>query len=216
MFIQHLVPGADFPSHLLQDEYITIFRLGCGVTVCLLYWHYWTMGGLLQWKKMPTWVWLGGLFLVAANVVCAMASHQASPFEWRIIVIDLIVGFNEEVAFRGLFQRALTEIKGIAWGEWLGSLMFTAMHLGYQPISNMGYIFIWGLAAAKLRNRGAAIGFLIVIHWIADSAYVVFWKDAVSPRPWLLWVQWACLMAALGASWLAKNQNVGQKSEQMA
>ena len=150
---------------------------------------------------------MGGFLLFASHLANALAGQQPAWFDWRVIGIDLVVGFNEEVAFRGLFQRALSEWKGLGWGEWLGALMFTAMHLGYEPLSEMVYIFLWGLGAAKLRSRGAAIGFLIGVHWLSDSAYVVCWRTSALPHHWLVWARVACLVGVFGAVWLDKRKN---------
>jgi membrane protease YdiL (CAAX protease family) len=109
----------------------------------------------------------------------------------------------------------LSQWKGRVWGEWLGSLMFTAMHLGYQPLSEMGYILLWGLAAAKLRSRGAAMGLLIVIHWLSDSAYVVCWKTAGEPQAAWTWVRIVCLIAVPMSAWI-QQRNAPQVSRESA
>ncbi|HTB35000.1 MAG TPA: CPBP family intramembrane glutamic endopeptidase [bacterium] len=206
--IQHLVLATDYASNVRQDELITLFRLACALAASFIYWRCWTLKELLQWKRTAAWVWLGGLLLIAGNLTHALAYRQPAWFDWRVIGIDWVVAFNEEVSYRGLFQRSLMEWKGKAWAEWGGSLMFTAMHLGYQPLSRMGYIFLWGLAAAKLRSRGAAMGSLIIIHWLADSADVVCWKKSAEPLPSLEWVSVGCLLVVLGLAWLYGRERV--------
>lgn len=207
--VQRLVPAADWAAGVRQDEIITGFRLACGAAVCVLYARCWALSALLRWRRVGFWVWAGCGLLVAAHLSNALSLQIPAWFDWRVIAIDLAVGFNEEVSYRGLFQRALSELKGPAWGEWVGSLMFAAMHLGYQPLPELGWIFAWGLGAAKLRSRGAPMALLIAAHWLADCAYVVIWRRSALPLPWLAWVRVACLAGALGAAWLAGRARPG-------
>lgn len=121
-------------------------------------------------------VLVGGLMLAVNFIRFFRASPiQAKPIYFILeLLINLLVAANEEISFRGLFYAGLREMKNENWALYLGSVLFTLMHWGYQPFSGFPIIFISGLIFAKLRSRGVSLTVLIVIHWLVDFLSFIY------------------------------------------
>lgn len=177
IWLQHMIPATTYHEFIKQDLCITGFRL------LLLYFTLdlarRTMTreelGFRQGPVLPA-LAAGALFLTIDLVrLFPLEFVQAKPLYFIVeLAINLLVGINEDISFRGLFFVCLKKMKGRNWAIYLGSVLFTLMHWGYQPLAGFPLIFLTGVTFAKLRSMGVSLTVLILIHGILDFAFFVF------------------------------------------
>jgi len=102
----------------------------------------------------------------------------ASPtFEIKYLIRDLaymviFVGLGEELLFRGLVQRDMTNLLGWKWGLLGASLMFGVMHLTWRSIPELGFTFLAGVFLGYLYYRTRSMTSPIVAHGIGNTVLV--------------------------------------------
>ena len=71
-----------------------------------------------------------------------------------IVILVIFTGFEEDLIFRGIMQRAALRSLG-RWGTVYISLVFAAMHIGYLSILDLVFVFLAGqlFALFALRTR---------------------------------------------------------------
>lgn len=98
-------------------------------------------------------------------------------FEVRYLFLDmaymlLFVGIAEELLFRALIQRDLTEAFGWKWGLLGASLLFAIMHLTWRSAVELGFVFLSGLMLGFLYWRTKSLVAPIVAHGINNVILV--------------------------------------------
>lgn len=84
-------------------------------------------------------------------------------------VLYVVMGFGEEIVFRGYVQTRLVERYGALWGVLVASVTFTLLHLGFVSLSLVSIfsgVILWGAVGA-------------VYHW-SKSLYLVGMFHGVS------------------------------------
>ena len=177
--LQRLLPVHDWPSFITQDLAVSVIRLSCGagcLWVARSRWYDSALG--IRHALRPA-----GLALAAMAVGFAsfLLESAASENDWQAphwirlveILVAIVVAFNEESGYRLLAYSGLREWLGRAAAVALSSLLFTLMHVGYQPLFHLPKIFMIGLMLALLRDRGVSFGALIALHFLLDSVSAV-------------------------------------------
>lgn len=119
-----------------------------------------------QW--LPFWLpaaWLGASIAVAGFEGTDLATGL------KHLLLALLVGYVEEVYFRGIMLRAL-QAKGLGWAIGLPTFLFGITHLlnalgGRDPISTLvqvGYALGIGLFFAAVRVRMRAVWPVALVH----------------------------------------------------
>jgi len=98
-------------------------------------------------------------------------------FEIKYLMRDLaymviFVGLGEELLFRGLVQRDMTNLLGWKWGLLGASLMFGVMHLTWRSIPELGFTFLAGVLLGYLYYRTLSLTSPIVAHGIGNTVLV--------------------------------------------
>ena len=98
-------------------------------------------------------------------------------FEIKYLVRDLVymvafVGVGEELLFRGLVQRDMTNLLGWKWGLIGASLMFGVMHLTWRSIPELGFTFLGGMLFGYLYYRTNSLTAPIVAHGVCNTMLV--------------------------------------------
>jgi len=98
-------------------------------------------------------------------------------FEIKYLMRDLaymviFVGLGEELLFRGLVQRDMTNLLGWKWGLLGASLMFGVMHLTWRSIPELGFTFLAGALLGYLYYRTRSLTSPIVAHGIGNTVLV--------------------------------------------
>lgn len=98
-------------------------------------------------------------------------------FEIKYLLRDLFymvafVGIGEELLFRGLVQRDMTNLLGWKWGLLGASLMFGVMHLTWRSIPELAFTFLAGLMFGYLYYRTRSLTAPIVAHGVGNTILV--------------------------------------------
>ena len=98
-------------------------------------------------------------------------------FEIKYLLRDfaymvLFVGLGEELLFRGLVQRDMTELLGWKWGLIGASMMFGIMHLTWRSIPELGFTFLAGLVFGYLYYKTRSLTASIIAHGVGNTVLV--------------------------------------------
>jgi membrane protease YdiL (CAAX protease family) len=64
-----------------------------------------------------------------------------------------LVGFIEELLFRGVIYRAFGEWRGARWAIWGSALMFGVYHAGWQGVVAVGTVLFGVISPSSLAGR---------------------------------------------------------------
>lgn len=90
------------------------------------------------------------------------------------LILLVFTGFVEEVVYRGLIQQASIELLG-RFGFVFVALLSAIMHLGYQSVLDMVFVFIIGLAFGLVVHRTGSLFGVSLAHGLTNIClYLVF------------------------------------------
>lgn len=91
---------------------------------------------------------------------------------------NFFVGIFEELVFRCLIFLSLRSLLGLKWSMFLSSLIFSFWHYDVVEVS-MDYlsIFLFGILASLLLERGFSLIYLILTHALYDTIFLGFLWD---------------------------------------
>lgn len=113
----------------------------------------------------------------ALNLPFAPPSMTVERIAFDIVYYFGVVGFVQELLFRGLLYRALDEWRGARFAIWGSAIAFGIFHVGgLGIIGGLGTAFI-GLIFALIRWRAGGIVGLIFIHSLYDIIAVEGWGN---------------------------------------
>ena len=120
---------------------------------------------------------LVGIPLGAGEYFIITPAAAFPTFEIKYLMRDLaymvfFVGLGEELLFRGLVQRDMTNLLGWKWGLLGASLMFGVMHLTWRSIPELGFTFLAGMLLGYLYYRTRSLTSPIVAHGIGNTVLV--------------------------------------------
>lgn len=131
-------------------------------------------------------VWMLPAILILCVMLWALAARIAygtlTGQDWRILgsllFTTFLIGFSEEVMFRGILLRAALSRLSPAKAMLLSAIAFSLLHavngLGGQSFLNivqqLGFTFLVGFSLAPLALRIGTLWPLIVWHWLWDFA----------------------------------------------
>lgn len=130
--------------------------------------------------KMLKYVLIGillGIPLGTMEYFIITPSATFPAFEIKYLLRDLVymvafVGLGEELLFRGLVQRAMTNLLGWKLGLLGASLMFMVMHLTWRSIPELGFTFFAGLLFGYLYHRTGSLVAPIIAHGVSNVMLV--------------------------------------------
>lgn len=124
-------------------------------------------------------IWLSlicGLFITAGRMLVVISVDWGAPppsfnllrFLGDILFYFGLVGFVEELLFRGLIYRLLEDRLNVRWAIWGSSVAFALWHIpGQGLLAGLGTFFI-GFIFALIRWRAGGIVGLIFVHGLID------------------------------------------------
>lgn len=179
--------------HLRMDALGHLMWIRIGL-LALLMLREWNPGPVSFWPKLQEWrigiIW----FLITAAPLIAVALMvgdvrfgHAEPW-WRICLLGLgwflaglwVIGFAEELFFRGVIERALLSVRmpaAIAIG--IAAVLFAAAHLGYRGFPDYrraASTFVLGIGCGAAYWRSATIRGSMVTHACAIAMWKMFFK----------------------------------------
>lgn len=177
--------------------------------------------GALGLNRQGIWLAAGcGAALLAARLGIILGidwSVAPAPLTWWGLVGEVLfylalVGFGEELLFRGLIYRLLEDWRGARWALWGSSAGFLLWHVFGQGLLVGFATLLIGLLFALLRWRGGGIVGLIFLHALWDLETVLLVTDSNAAilsgseiafrSPLLVWVSTLVLFMVPAYVWL--------------
>ena len=128
---------------------------------------------------LPAYAAVAILFWVLAPT---LVDGRLTAADWSLLgwiaLTTFMVGFSEEVMFRGILLRAAMARMPVAWAMLLSAVLFAAMHsvnmLAGLPVEDMvlqvAFTFLVGFFLAPLALKIGNLWPLIIWHWLWDLA----------------------------------------------
>ncbi len=155
--------------------------------VQVLVYLYLLAGCLVIGRRRWSWAQLGlnrnglGLSLLCGAVLIAGRILVTLSIDWPIeptpvtigqltgdiVFYFALVGFVEELLFRGVIYRAFDEWHGARWAIWGSAVLFAVYHVGWQGVAAVGALLL-GVIFAVIRWRAGSIVGLIIVHGLMD------------------------------------------------
>ncbi len=135
----------------------------------------------LRWEASAVQFIIGtsGLLLTVAAYHIWDLRPVAEVLSWREWMINafillILVGFTEELLFRGLLQPLLVEVFGDAGVVW-GTVLFMLMYLGHHSISYLIFAGVVGLIFSSCARWTGSIWGVVVAHGLLAVGLVIGW-----------------------------------------
>ncbi len=126
-----------------------------------------------------------GFVLIVARWLALLCTNI--PLSWQFTTLDriagqvafyfLLVGVGEELVFRGVMWRALTEWRGARWAIWVTTLGFGVWHIYGRGVFGFAAGIIYGVFFGAIRWRAGGIIGLIIAHALIDLSSVAIMPD---------------------------------------
>ena len=98
-----------------------------------------------------------------------LASSLAWKELWRPALILLIcTGFIEELIFRGMMQQAVTRALGSVWGVVYVAIIFAVLHVGYQSLFDVVFVFGVALFFGLVKARTGSLVGVTLAHGMTN------------------------------------------------
>lgn len=89
------------------------------------------------------------------------------------LVLFIFTGFLEEIIFRGVMQRAATESLG-RLGVLYVSIVFAVLHLGYQSVLDVVFVFVVAMFFGFVVTRTRSILGVTIAHGLTNIGLFIF------------------------------------------
>jgi membrane protease YdiL (CAAX protease family) len=118
-------------------------------------------------------VGLSGLLLGAAEYVILRPEPLAPELSWAAtwqpaLILFVCTGLLEELIFRGLLQRATGDTLG-RWAVPYVAMLFAVLHIGYQSLLDVAFVFIVGLAFGVVVERTRSVVGVTLAHGLTNT-----------------------------------------------
>ncbi len=90
-------------------------------------------------------------------------------------ILTVSTGFEEELVFRGLLQRAALQSLGLTGGLLYVSALFAVLHTGYLSPADLVFVFLAGLLFALVTLRTGSILGATLAHASANVGLFLVW-----------------------------------------
>ena len=175
---------SSLPWFFVNQQYLLPAVYSCILGLCLWYVYQQNLSlkslfGISK-HKLLRYVLMGtamGLTLGIGEYFVLRPAPAFPTFQVIYLFRDMVymlcfVGMGEELLFRGLIQRNLTDVFGWKWGLFGASLLFAAMHLTWRSIPELGFVFLAGLILGWLYYKTNSLVAPIVAHGINNVILV--------------------------------------------
>ncbi len=114
---------------------------------------------------------------LALNLPFDFQPLTVERFVFDLVYFFVIVGFIEELLFRGVLYRALDDLRGTRLAIWGTAMAFGIYHVGGQGIIGGFGTALIGLLFALIRWRAGGFVGLIVVHGLYDIIAIEGWGN---------------------------------------
>lgn len=102
-----------------------------------------------------------------------------------IVMSSFVVGFFEEILFRGVLLKSYREAFGPRYAVVQSSLIFMVFHVQAQPYSSFPAIFLAGVLFACLRLEGVSLLWLSLLHSVYDILVLLWIPSDEARTTWI-------------------------------
>ncbi|MCP4536811.1 MAG: CPBP family intramembrane metalloprotease [Chloroflexi bacterium] len=97
----------------------------------------------------------------------------ASSLSWKelwgpALILLVCTGFIEELIFRGMMQVAVTRVLGSIWGVVYVALIFAVLHVGYQSLFDVVFVFGVALFFGLVKERTGSLLGVTLAHGMTN------------------------------------------------
>lgn len=194
---------------------VYVYFIVAGLLIGLRFWTPAELGFVFTWRSfLPaaacgTFIVIGtALGLAATNLPIFPQPFNPARMLWQIFFYFVLVGFGEELLFRGDLFAALDERWG---GRW--AIIGSTLAFGFYHLSGVGWpgVFsglIFGLLFGFIRRRTGSLLAAIYTHGLLDAVVVemrpsrdIDMAAITIDQPWLLAVGYILMIGAVLALW---------------
>jgi membrane protease YdiL (CAAX protease family) len=105
-----------------------------------------------------------------------LASSLTFAEVWQpALILAISTGFEEELIFRGLLQRAAVQALGLRSGLLYVTALFTVLHTGYLSPADLIFVFVVGLLLATVAYRSGSIIGVSLCHAAINVGLFLVW-----------------------------------------
>jgi membrane protease YdiL (CAAX protease family) len=97
----------------------------------------------------------------------------ASSLAWKEVWLPALIllvctGFVEELIFRGMMQQAVTRALGVWWGIIYVAMLFAVLHVGYQSLSDVIFVFVVAIFFGIVKAHTGSILGVTLAHGLTN------------------------------------------------
>jgi len=150
------------------------------------------------------------LFVIPVSVAFLMIPFLVghigipAPAKYIFAATSLVVGFREEIAYRGILQRLLFDRYGMLIAILASNVLFVFYHFGTQPITVWG-VFQWfaaGTVLGMLYQITGSIALVALLHTGIDAVAALTPLIAVRAPEWIGMIIFTGIIILLTKIWL--------------
>jgi len=175
---------SSLPWFFINQQYLLPAVYTCILGLCFLHIFQKELSlrdilGMPEKKRIIPYVLIGtiGIPLGLCEYLILRPAPFSPDFSIKYLLLNLFymvcfVGLGEELLFRGLIQRNLTQLFGWKWGLVGSSLLFSIMHLTWRSIPELFFVFLAGLVFGYFYIRTGSLLTSIMIHGINNTVLI--------------------------------------------
>jgi len=129
----------------------------------------------LTWRKWFLQLLFGllGIGLGYLEYLILAPQPMAASFSWQqlwvpALILFIFTGLLEELIFRGLMQAAFTSALGVFWGLVYVSLIFAILHIGYQSLLDVLFVFAVAIIFGVFTRLTGSILGVTIAHGLTN------------------------------------------------
>ena len=115
---------------------------------------------------------------IALLVMTFLEPHTIyqSPANYVLAATSLVVGFREEISYRGVLQRLLTDRFGFLAALVTSNIIFVLYHFGVQPFTawNVFCLFTYGATLGLIFKVTGSIALVALLHTAVDVIAAIY------------------------------------------
>ena len=175
---------SSLPWFFLGQQYLlpAVYSIIIGLCLWHIYYRNLNLNEIFGFKvnTLLRYSLLGILLAIGPGVMEYLILTPPPPFptfELKYLLRDLVymvlfVGIGEELLFRGLIQRDLSDAFGRRWGLIGASVIFAVMHMTWRSSAELIFVFAAGMLLGYVYQRTRSLTASIVLHGVANTILV--------------------------------------------
>jgi len=150
----------------------------------------------LIWGNLPvqlliaaTGVFLGTIEYMILQPKPLIATYNLENLLFASVILIISTGLAEEILFRGIIQKNAENVFGLAYGLLYTALLFTALHIGWNSIYDLIFVFVVAMFYGYAFQKTKSLFGITLSHGISNTflfLIIPFYASWIySMIPWL-------------------------------